>query len=202
MSRKPGSTENRREQIIRAAIRVFAKKGFAGASNKDVADEAKITPGLIYHYFKNKEDLLRAAIEGNPTRQLLRSIPPEMLALPTRELLKEVALQFLQVAEDKDFVRLIRVYLPEVIRNPKVAPAGMSTVWRVVETLEQALAEKMQEGSLKEGDPALLSQLFVGCIMDLVLRRQIMKDPKALKYSDEEIVNALVDMTMKGLELR
>lgn len=200
MSRKPGPTENRREQIIRAAIRVFAKKGFAGASNKDVADEAKITPGLIYHYFKNKEDLLRAAIEGNPTRQMLREIPPDMLALPTREFLKNVALQFLQIAEDKDFVRLIRVYLPEVIRNPKVAPVGMSTIQRVVETLEKALGQKMQEGSLRKGDAALFARLFIGSIMDLVLRRQIMKDPKALKYSNEDIVDALVDLTMKGLE--
>ena len=64
MARTPKVVEDRREQIIDAAMRIFAQKGFARATNKDVAQEAGITPGLIYHYFENKEALLMAVIEG------------------------------------------------------------------------------------------------------------------------------------------
>ena len=202
MSRKPGPIENRREQIINAAIKVFAKKGFAASTNSDVAKEAKITPGLIYHYFKSKEDLLRSAIEGNPTRKLLRSMPPELLSLPTSEFLHAVASQFLEIAEDEDFVRLIRVYLPEVIRNPRIATAGLSTIQRVVETLEKALSEKMENGELRKGNASLHAQLFLGAIMDIVLRRQITKDPTTLRFTREEIIDSLVDVTMRGLEPR
>ncbi|MEO7018839.1 MAG: helix-turn-helix domain-containing protein, partial [Ktedonobacteraceae bacterium] len=60
MPRTPKVVEDRREQILDAAMRVFTQKGFSRATNRDVAREAGITTGLIYYYFDNKEALLRA----------------------------------------------------------------------------------------------------------------------------------------------
>ncbi|HJT57159.1 MAG TPA: helix-turn-helix domain-containing protein, partial [Ktedonobacteraceae bacterium] len=64
MARTPKVVEDRREQIIDAAMHVFAEKGFVRATNKDIAREAGITPGLIYHYFDSKEALLKAIVDG------------------------------------------------------------------------------------------------------------------------------------------
>ncbi len=64
MARTPKVVEDRREQIIDAAMKVFSQKGFLRATNKDIAREAGITPGLIYYYFENKEALLTAANRG------------------------------------------------------------------------------------------------------------------------------------------
>ena len=199
MARTPKVVEDRREQIIDAAMRVFARQGYANATNKDIAREAGITAGLIYHYFKSKEDLLRAAIEGYAPRRLLRSFPPEMLDLSPEQLLRKLAQQILSVAEDEHFLRLMRVYLPEVIRDPKVAPAGLSTIQTVVKFLESYLASKMESGELLQTDPALTAQVFIGSIMDLVLRRQIVGDPLALQYSHEQITEHLVTTTLQGL---
>jgi len=56
--------EDRRQQIISGALTVFSEKGFEKATNKDIAQAAGIrSPGLIYHYFKDKGDLLRQVIE-------------------------------------------------------------------------------------------------------------------------------------------
>jgi AcrR family transcriptional regulator len=63
MARTPKVVENRREQIIDAAINVFSQKGFNRTINQDIAREAGITPGLIYHYFENKNALLLAIAE-------------------------------------------------------------------------------------------------------------------------------------------
>jgi len=63
MARTPKETEDRREQILDSALRVFAHKGFASASNKDIAREAGITTGLIYHYFESKAALLKSLLE-------------------------------------------------------------------------------------------------------------------------------------------
>lgn len=49
-----------REGIIRAATGAFAAHGFLGTTNKIIAAEAGITPGLIYHYFQSKRDLFNA----------------------------------------------------------------------------------------------------------------------------------------------
>ena len=45
----------RRERILNAARNVFFKKGYIGASMRDIALKAELSPGLIYHYFKNKD---------------------------------------------------------------------------------------------------------------------------------------------------
>ena len=82
MARTPKVVEDRREQIIDAAVRVFAQKGFTRATNKDIAHEAGITPGLIYHYFESKEAVLKAIIEGRSPLQVMRSMPEQTLALP------------------------------------------------------------------------------------------------------------------------
>ncbi|MGD6778521.1 TetR/AcrR family transcriptional regulator [Sutcliffiella horikoshii] len=49
---------NKRKQLIDAAYKVFVKKGYLNSSIKDIANEAKMTPGLVHYYFKNKEALL------------------------------------------------------------------------------------------------------------------------------------------------
>lgn len=58
----------RREDILRAAARVFAKKGFGDAKISDVAKEAGLSHGLVYHYFENKDAVLRAILEDKVAR--------------------------------------------------------------------------------------------------------------------------------------
>lgn len=57
-----------KDKILKSALDVFMEKGFAGASISDIAHKAKINQSLIYHHFKNKEDLWQAvklqAVEG------------------------------------------------------------------------------------------------------------------------------------------
>ncbi len=55
--RKEREKERRRQQIIVAAKRVFSEKGFNKATREDIAKEAELSPGTLYLYFKNKEEL-------------------------------------------------------------------------------------------------------------------------------------------------
>lgn len=199
MARTPKVVEDRREQIIDAAVRVFAQKGFDKATNKDIAHEAGITAGLIYHYFKNKEELLKAALEGNSPEQLLRSFPSHMLELSPEKMLRFVAQQLLSAAESERFVQLISIYLPEMIHNPGIAPLGLPMIHDVVKILEDYLAMKMNNGEIRRADARLTAQMFLGSIMDLVLMRQIAHDPDVLAYSREQIVDHLVNTTLHGL---
>ncbi|HEX2349945.1 MAG TPA: TetR/AcrR family transcriptional regulator [Ktedonobacterales bacterium] len=64
MARKPAPPgSDRRQQILEAALDLFAEQGLAGATSKDIAERAEVTHGLIYFYFKSKEDLYKAAFE-------------------------------------------------------------------------------------------------------------------------------------------
>ena len=57
------SSEERRQQSIAAARCVFARKGFLGPTNQDIALAAGVTPGLLYHYFADKR-ALRGSLDG------------------------------------------------------------------------------------------------------------------------------------------
>src|SRR5688572_27824374 len=113
MARTQTEVEDRRLQILEAALQVFAQKGFVRATNKDIAKEAGITPGLIYHYFDSKEGLLKAAIDEYSPLRLIHAPPADLLAQTPEKFLRFVAGQLLTILEDEHFVRLMRVFLPE-----------------------------------------------------------------------------------------
>src|SRR5579864_1441342 len=106
MARTPKVVEDRREQIIDAAMRVFSEKGFTRATNKDIARAAGITPGLIYYYFESKEDVLKAIAEQRSPLRLASSLPPEVFTLPPEQFLRLLIQQILHIVENENFVGL------------------------------------------------------------------------------------------------
>src|SRR5580698_257040 len=74
MTFEPLTPERRRQQtreyLIEAAARVFAERGFHGASLDQVAAAAGFTKGAVYSNFKNKEDLFLALLEANRDREM------------------------------------------------------------------------------------------------------------------------------------
>src|SRR5688500_15581529 len=131
MARTPTVVEDRREQIMEAALHVFARKGFVRATNKDIAQEAGITPGLIYHYFASKEDLLRAAIAEHSPLRLIHTLPAKILDQPPEVFLRFMAQQLLTIIEDDRFVRLMRVFLPEVVYHPEMTAFNLPVMHQV-----------------------------------------------------------------------
>lgn len=87
--------EARRQSILDAATRVFAQKGIASATMAEIASEAGISPGAIYRYFENKEDLARGCM--NESAESLKNAwsNPEALELSFNEL---AALTFAGIA--------------------------------------------------------------------------------------------------------
>ncbi len=199
MGRTPKVVEDRSEQIMDAALRVFAQKGFARATIKDIGREAGVTSGLIYHYFESKEALLKAIFESRTPLQLIHSVPEQMLELPTERFLHMFLKNMLDIVESEKFMQVLRVYLPEAIYNIGSAQFGVPAIREATRFMENYLAAKMESGELRKTDAALTTHLLLGCMMDFALRRQVLKDPETLRYSHEEIVDGLVDMAMNGL---
>jgi AcrR family transcriptional regulator len=199
MARTPKVVEDRREQIIDAAMHVFAQKGFARATNKDIAREAGITPGLIYHYFDSKEALLKAIIEGRSPLRIINALPPQALAMPPEVFLRFIVMQVLGILEEENFVQLIRVFLPEVVYNANIGSTFSSAIQQALGFLGSYFQFKMEAGELRKTDPALIPQLLFGSVMAFVLRRNVLHDPEVLHYTHEQIADAVVETMLKGL---
>ncbi len=199
MARTPKVVEDRREQIIDAAMHVFSQKGFTRATNKDIALEAGITPGLIYHYFESKEALLQAIIEGRSPLRLISSLSPTMLEQPPDVFLRFLAQQVLIIVEDEKFVQLIRVFLPEVLHNPKISPIGSGAIQQALHFLELYVSTKVAHGDLRSVEPNLVAQIFMSSVIGFVFRRQVLQDASAMHYTQEQIADFIVTIMLKGL---
>ena len=202
MARTANIVEDRREQIMDAALRVFAQKGFTRATNREIAREAGVTSGLIYHYFDSKDALLKTIIEQRSPLQMVRDLSPQMLAMPPEALLRLIVGQMLAIVEDERFVQLLRVYLPEAIYSPEVSSLGATSIQEATRLLEEYFTAKMESGELRQENTGLSAQLVMGSVMSLVLRRQILHDPDALRYTHEEIVDSIVRIALRGLAPR
>jgi len=60
---RPSNTDERRAQITAALVQVMARRGYDGAAIADVARAARLTPGLVHYHFKNKHEILLAALD-------------------------------------------------------------------------------------------------------------------------------------------
>ena len=203
MPRTPKVVEDRREQIIDAAMRVFAQKGFSKSTNKDVAREAGITTGLIYYYFESKEALLKAVLEERSPLQVVTTITQEMLELPPEVFMPMLIKRVLDIVESEQFLGIIRVMLPEILHNPEVAPLLNGFVQRVLGFIRSYLRIQVERGTLRADlNPDITIHTLIGSMVTLVGRRQFLHDPQVTKYTHEEIAQSVVATILQGIQAR
>jgi AcrR family transcriptional regulator len=195
MARRPKAegTEDRREQIIDAALRVFARKGVARATNKDIAREAGITPGLIYYYFADKEALLQAVIESRLPLRLFEQLEPEQWDAPPAEFLQAILCQALKIIESEQVISLIRTVLSEILHGEEIPLLPGLFLPRIIGVLQRYLRLQRERGTVRtEVDPEEMAQVLLSTMIGLVMRRQVLRDATVLRYSHEELVSLVL----------
>ncbi len=199
MARTPKVVEDRREQIIDAAMQVFAQKGYLRATNKDIARTAGITPGLIYHYFENKEAVLKAVIEGRSPARILRTLPENALTQSPIVFLPFLIKQVLDIVEGENFVQVLHVLVPELVHHPEIASGAVQVLQQALQFMSTYLQNQMTRGVMRQADALLTAQVLFGSMMGFVFRRQFLRDPVALAYTHEQIAASIVDTVLSGL---
>lgn len=115
----------RRNQLIDTALSVFAEKGLEGATVKELSKAAGVAQGLMYHYFRSKEDLLKAIHERHSFREEMVQMLQVGHDRPAGEVMLQVALGYRQMLESSE--KLVRVILHEAQTNP--------TVWEMLQEI-------------------------------------------------------------------
>ena len=166
---------DRRESILQAAIRVFAKKGYHGCRIADVAREAKVAYGLVYHYFENKEVLLSAVFDesfGNFVRRLDAIAATEG---PVAQKVEEfVGAAFDAYREDPD---AIRVLILEVLRGPVFLEVERRGDFReAIQMIAGVLRRGVERGEVRAIDPFVGACALFGSI-EMALTTLIMDTP-------------------------
>ncbi len=197
--------EEQRQRILEAALEVFSRFGYRGATNKRIAAAAGgIAPGLIYHYFADKQALFRAALEGVFPLLQMASHPEELMSLPPSEALRRIAYGYLKVFEREDVRRGMRLMLGEAVREDsevRVELLGPS-IGRVFALLGSYCRTQIDAGVLKPIDPEIAARAFLGPLAATALSRYVLEQPEALAIWDDELVDATVGIFLDGLRIR
>jgi AcrR family transcriptional regulator len=187
---------DRREQLLRAAVHVFAERGYHQARVGDIAEEAGVAHGLLYHYFSSKEDVLRTIFRESWSRLIAALHGIEEAGGPAPEQLRRIAAVLLRSwRDDPD---LVRVLVREVARSPELA-AQVDEVREAFLVIERVIARGQAEGSFRpELDPRLASWVVYGSLEELLTGWVLGQLPEG----DEEVARAertVIDVVCGGL---
>ncbi|MBN1316045.1 MAG: TetR/AcrR family transcriptional regulator [Anaerolineales bacterium] len=179
----------RQQQILETAIQLFAKNGFDGTSTKEIAHQAGISEGLIFHYFPTKADLLTAVLE---TRHGFLEDLKELLDgagdRPASDLLPALAVAwFTKLYEEKN---IISVLFGMAQIDSKVGGALKRTINEGVELLSAYLRERIRYGELRADLPVETGALmfFASPMIFFVANRDLKRDAwqkQAVTFSRE-----------------
>ena len=157
---------DRRKLILDAAVRVFARSGYHAARVGDIAAEAGVAHGLLYHYFASKEDVLRTIFRENWGELLERFRAVEAADEPADEKLEGIAKIVLRTWRNDP--HLVTVMVREVARSRLVQEEveGVGEAFAIVQRIvEQGQAEGRFRSDL---DPRLASWLVYGGLEEVL----------------------------------
>ncbi|MGH3071279.1 MAG: TetR/AcrR family transcriptional regulator [Gaiellaceae bacterium] len=187
---------DKRRIILDAAVRVFASKGYHTSRVGDIAEEAGIAHGLLYHYFSSKEEVLETVFRENWSELLEVFARIEASDEPPVEQLAAIAKTLLRAWRDRP--DLVRVMVREVARSPQLQGqvdeirAGFLVIQRVIE-------RGQADGSFRPDlDARLASWVFYGGLEELLTGWVLGQLPDG----DEEVARAertVVDLVCGGL---
>jgi AcrR family transcriptional regulator len=178
---RANGTPDRRRQILDAAVRVFARQGFHACRVSDIADEAGVAYGLLYHYFRSKEEVLDTVFleRWDVLLQVVRDV--DAAEGPPRDKLRAIASFVVDsYRHDPD---LMKVIIVEVTRAAN--SFGRTHLGKIGEAhglIAEVVAKAQAEGAFR-ADVAprfaalafygALEQVLTGWIFDLLPRGEV-----------------------------
>ena len=166
MRERGAAVEDKRALIRGAAVRVFAKKGYHACRVSDIAEEAGVAYGLVYHYFGSKEAVLETIFRETWQAMLAAIGAVEELGEPAPEQVRKVAAIVLRTWRDEP--DLVRVLVREVTRSPQLQNE-IDEIALAFATLERIIERGKSEGSFRaELDSRVAALMLYGALEEIL----------------------------------
>jgi TetR/AcrR family transcriptional regulator, fatty acid metabolism regulator protein len=192
---------DKRRQILDAAIRVFARQGFHATRVADIADEAGVAYGLVYHYFRSKDEVLDELFVERWSLLLTAIEEADRTGEAPRAKLAAVA-SFIVDSYRHD-PELMKVIIVEVTRAANsFGRTHLEQIRRAYESIAKIVADGQEAGAFRRDvDPIFASMSFYGAIEQL-LSGWIFEVIPASDGSFDKAKDLVVTMICDGLEPR
>lgn len=160
---------DKKQRILRSAIRMFAEKGYAGATISEIASLANVADGTVYEYFKNKEDVLLSIPEERFKDHLTEIEETFYIRNSVRKLKRYIKHHFELYLIDRDF---LRNYMMLILLNRRFYQSRAYESLRLyVKVFEDLVDEGINDGSFKhDTNIRVFRNMFLGAFTHMVLR--------------------------------
>jgi TetR/AcrR family fatty acid metabolism transcriptional regulator len=197
MKNNNGKNEDKHQRIIKAALRVFAKKGFYNSRVSEIAKEAAVADGTIYLYFKNKDDILISVFETEMVK-MISSMKSELSKIDDPvEKVKVFALQHLNmITINQEWAEVAQVelrqsskFMREYVKDHYIDYLNL---------FAYIIREGQEKGIFKEDiNTGIAKRAFFGAL-DEMGRYWVLSSSK--RYSVDESAKQISDIFIKGLK--
>jgi AcrR family transcriptional regulator len=205
MGRPATMHEERKDQIITAALEMFAQKGYDGTTNRLIAQAAGLnSAALIYHYFPSKSELFKNCLERltaleDLQRELMsgQDKPPEIY-------LRKVGLVYLKTLSQGGISRLALMIISAAQSHPELLPILTDKLTEVIIfPLLKYFTRQVAEGRMQAIPPLNAGQQFMGpLLLRAFASRMLEKSLPFVFASDEEFVDSHVKVFLDGIRPR
>jgi TetR/AcrR family fatty acid metabolism transcriptional regulator len=179
-----------------AAVRVFARDGFHGSRVGDIAEEAGVAHGLLYHYFRSKDEVLETIFRETWSGLVTETKRIESSGAPLREQLRRFARIYL--GSWLVTPEVIRVLVREVGRSPDVGNR-VDEIRELFVVLQRMIAAGVERGEVRAGcDPQLAAWAVYGALEE-ILTGWVLGQLPAEEEDVERAVVTVVDVAHAGL---
>ena len=185
--------DDKRSLILAAAVRVFAQQGYEASRVGDVAKEAGVAYGLVYHYFGSKDAVLEAVFHEQWGRLLAAVALAEETGETAPEQLELVVKIVLRAwRDDPDLVRLL---VREITRSPHIQDE-LDEIGQAFASLERIVARGQAEGTFRSDfDPQLAAWMLYGGLEEVLtgwVLGQLPDTAAAIAAAEREVTATLV----------
>ncbi len=198
-SRRERRIERRRREILTAAAQIFAGKGYAHTTTKDLAEAADMAEGTLYNYFEGKREILLAILNEMcvPIDALLQNARP----LISRDDFVRVVENGLEIfVSQLDFTRalLTEIWVDDVILNDLI----IGRLQYIGHAIKGFIARRIEAGNFRPIDPEAATSMILGGFVALILPVLRGKQPTPTPEERHRLAQTAVDLLFDGLRVR
>lgn len=191
--------EDRPQEITEAAFDAFAEKGYAATKVEDVAKRAGVSKGLMYLYFKTKEELFKAVVKSVVVRRVDRLIESvETTELPSEEFIRGPLQSFLQQIPGSPVAIVIRLLISEGPRHPDLVDYYYdNVVAKGLAAISGFLGRGVDRGEFQKSVVTDLPHLVLAPVMLSIIWRIIFSDKE---LDTDKLIETQIDMILMHIK--
>jgi AcrR family transcriptional regulator len=195
------SARDRRQQILEVASGIFARKGYQGATTREIAEEAGVNEALLFRHFPSKENLYWTMLEklclvGSRRQRMQKTLETGGTDL---EVFSAIARDVLaRSPRDRELTRLLWF---TALENHELSTRFFNTfIAGYFEALAGYIRARIRQGVFRKTDPLLAARGFLGMVAYHFLIQELFGGEQYRKFDPREVADTLAGIWLQGMQ--